>query len=65
MSGADRAQFMREVVPDGRVSLDMWMKLRRDGILPGGGGYREHNWEYYLPADHLSYVLSRAAERVA
>jgi hypothetical protein len=65
MSGADRAQFIQEVVPDGRVSLEMWMKLRRDGIVSAGGGYRDHEWEYYLPASHLRYVLSQAAERTA
>ena len=63
MSGHDRAQFMYEVVPEGRVSLEMWMKLRRDGFIAAGTGYRDHNWEYYLPASHLRYVLSRAAER--
>jgi hypothetical protein len=63
MSGADQAQFMDEVVPGGRVSLDLWMKLRRLGIIAVGSGYGDHAWEYYLPAAHLSYVLSRAAER--
>ena len=63
MSGADRAQFMEEVVRDGRVSLDLWIKLRRDRIIPTGTGYGDHDWGYYLPAAHLSYVLSRAAER--
>jgi hypothetical protein len=62
MSGADRAQFIQEVIPDSRVSLDLWMKLRRDGIISAGTGYGAHNWEYYLPASHLRYVLSRAAD---
>jgi hypothetical protein len=65
MSGADRTQFMEAVAPDSHVSLDLWMKLRRDGLLPTGRGYGDHDWEYYLPAAHLRYVLSRAAERSA
>jgi hypothetical protein len=63
MSGADRSQFLEEVVQDGRVSLDLWMKLRRDRIIPTGTGYGDHDWGYYLPAAHLRYLLSRAAER--
>ena len=63
MSGADRAQFMEEVVPDGRVSFELWMKLRRDRIIPTGTGYGDHDWGYYLPSAHLMYVLSRAAEK--
>jgi hypothetical protein len=63
MSGADRARFMDEVAPGARVSLDLWMKLRGVGIIAAGSGYGDHGWEYYLPAEHLSYVLSRAAER--
>lgn len=64
MSGADRVQFMNEVVPEVRVSLDMWMKLRRAGIIAAGSGYGDHNWEYYLPGPHLRFVLSQAAERI-
>jgi len=56
---------MEAVAPDSHVSLDLWMKLRRDGLLPTGRGYGDHDWEYYLPAAHLRYVLSRAAERSA
>jgi hypothetical protein len=63
MSCSDRAQFMEEVVRAGRVSLDLWIKLRRDRIIPTGTGYGDHDWDYYLPAAHLRYVLSRAAER--
>jgi hypothetical protein len=54
---------MDELVPDGRVSLDMWMKLRRARIISAGHGYGDHNWDYYLPGSHLRYVLSKAAER--
>jgi hypothetical protein len=64
-SSADQAQFMDEVAPGARVSLDLWMKLRRAGIIAAGSGYGDHMWEYYLPTGHLSYVLSRAAERSA
>jgi hypothetical protein len=63
MSGADQAQFMEAVVLNGRVSLDLWMKLRRDRIIPTGTGYGDHDWGYYLPSAHLTYVLSRAAEK--
>jgi hypothetical protein len=62
MSGADRAQFLQEVAPGARVSLEMWMKLRRDRMISAGGGYSAHSWEYYLPAPHLTYVLSQAAQ---
>lgn len=65
MSGADRAEFMQEVAPDSRVPLELWMKMRRDGLIPTGRGYGDHNWEYYLPTSHLTYLLSRAAERSA
>jgi len=42
MSRADRAQFMDEVMPGARVSLDLWMKLRRVGIIAAGSGYGDH-----------------------
>ena len=38
MSGHERAQFMHEVVPLGQVSLEMWMKVRRDGLVSAGTG---------------------------
>jgi hypothetical protein len=65
MSRADQAEFMNEVTTGGPISLDMWMKLRGGGVVSPGSGYVEHEWEYYLPASHLGYVLARAAERGA
>jgi hypothetical protein len=60
---ADRNAFMDQVAVGRRVSLDLWMKLRSAGVLAAPNGYANHPWEYYLPADHLRYVLARAVER--
>jgi hypothetical protein len=63
MNGADRAAFMDQVAMGRRVSLDLWIKMRSAGVLVGSGGYANHPWEFYLPGDHLRFVLARAAER--
>ena len=63
MKEADRATFMDQVAVGRRVSLDLWIKMRSAGVLAAPNGYGNHPWEHYLLADHLRYVLARAAER--
>jgi hypothetical protein len=63
MSNADRAAFMDQVAVGRRVSLDLWMKMRSAEVLAAPNGYANHPWEYYLPGDHLRFVLARAADR--
>jgi hypothetical protein len=63
MSEADRAAFMDQVAVGRRVSFDLWMKMGSTEVLAANHGYGDHPWEYYLPGDHLRYVLERAEER--
>jgi hypothetical protein len=65
MTSGDQTELMDEVDPDSRVSLELWLKLRRAGVIPVGSGFGDHGWEYYLPTSYLRYVLARAAERAA